>query len=175
MMIKIQMLVLSAVFSLLAMPLLAYADNKQDPLQRYRDEIKRMEANASQTVLDQLKANESSSASNTMPSQAAPTPLPQSPVSNSARAFSPPTSATQNGAMPTNKQPNTNDNNPWLKPNPWEAQAHVNPWANAPIPSAGSTTPANSFTPPPAPPNIFAPPQPAVSTPNKTTNNNTNH
>ena len=166
-----QMLMLSAVFSFLVTPLVAHADDKQDPLQRYRDEITQMEANASQTVLDQLKANDSNASSNTMPSQSAPTPPPQPPISNNARAFSPPP-ATQNNAIPnTNKS--SNDNNPWLKPNPWEAQAHVNPWANAPIPSAGSTTaPA---APLPSPPNIFAPPHPTVSTPNQTTNNNKNH
>ncbi|WP_218814427.1 hypothetical protein [Rickettsiella endosymbiont of Dermanyssus gallinae] len=167
MMIKIQMLMLSAVFSFLATPLVAHADNKQDPLQSYRDEIKRMEANASQTVLDQLKANESNAPSNSIPRQSAPAPLPQSPISNNDKAFSPPT-ATQNNAAPKS----SNDNNPWLKPNPWEAQAHVNPWANAPIPSAGSTT--APIAPPPPPPNIFAPPHPTVSAPNKTTNNNPN-
>lgn len=170
MMIKMQMLALSAVFSLLVTPLAAHADNKQDPLQTYREEIKRMEANASQTVLDQLKANDSDTSSNTLPSQSASTPPPQPPISNNARAFSPPT-VTQNNATPdTNKS--SNDNNPWLKPNPWEAQAHVNPWANAPIPSAGSTTAPT--TAPQPPPNIFAPPHPTVSAPNKTTNNNTN-
>lgn len=164
MMVKIQMLALSAVFSFLAMPVVAHAANKQDPLQNYRDEIKRMEASASQTVLDQLKANEPNAPSNPMASQSAPTPLPQPPISNNDRAFSPPTTATQNNVTPNTNKPN---NNPWLKPNPWEAQAHVNPWANAPIPSAGNTIPP--------PPNIFAPPHAAVSTPNKTTNNHTNH
>lgn len=169
-MIKIQMFVLSAVFSCLVTPLVAHADGKQDPLQSYRDEIKRMEANASQTVLDQLKANESNTSANTMPSQSAPAAVPPRSFSNTERAFSAPP-APQNNVTPSTNKP-SNDNNPWLKPNPWEAQAHVNPWANAPIPSAGSTT--APLPPPPAPPNIFAPPHPTVNAPNKTTNNNTN-
>src|SRR5438128_1715661 len=83
-MIKMQMLVLSVIFSFLGSPLAAYAVNKQDPLQSYRNEIKSMEADASQTVLDQLNANDSSTTSNTMPSQssALAAPVPQSPIQN---------------------------------------------------------------------------------------------
>lgn len=174
-MIKIHMLMLSAVFSSLIAPLVAHADSKPDPLQTYRAEIKRMEANASQSVLDQLKSNESNSDLSPLPSQSASTPIPHSPLTNNDAAFSIPATS-QNEALANKKNKPANNNNPWLKPNPWEAQAHVNPWANAPIPSGGYTTDStHTVTPQPGPPNIFAPPHSAVNTPNKKTNSPTNH
>ena len=138
-------------------PLAAVADPTTDPLQSYRDEINKAEATAAQNVLDQLGPSVDDSSnpySNPSPSQSEPPPA----SSNNERAFSPPSTEIQKSARPILKSQNSN---PWLKPNPWEAQSKINPWANAPIPSP--TDPTRSSTvnasPPISPPNIFAPPQ----------------
>ncbi len=171
-MTKIKTLVVLAITSyLLATPLLTNADPKQsDPLQLYRDEIKRAEANASQTLLNQLDP----SIQDTNPYTSTPrTKVPPPPPSNSERAFTPPVETQQNVTPNTNTvAPQTNTKNPWLKPNSWESQSKINPWANAPIPSPTAPSTHSSFT-PAAPPNIFAPPQPTASPLNKTTNNHT--
>ncbi|MEN9450773.1 MAG: hypothetical protein RJA83_1391 [Pseudomonadota bacterium] len=141
----------------------AYSEpTKSDPLQIYRDEIKQSEANASQTVLDALKAADPDSSSQQQnqpaPEASASSATPTS-RSNNDKAFSP-------ANKPTNPANSTNKN-PWLQPNPWakqppniwEKNAKVNPYSNAPIP--GPTPSANLAI--PSPPNIFAP---SHSTPN---------
>ncbi|MES2998773.1 MAG: hypothetical protein V4700_05590 [Pseudomonadota bacterium] len=136
-------------------PLAVVADPKMDPLQSYRDEINKAEATAAQNVLDQLGPSSDDSSnpySNPSPPQSAAS-------SNNESAFSPPSTETQNNARPIHKSQNSN---PWLKPNPWEAQSKINPWANAPIPSQTGPTNSssvNTYPPPISPPNIFALPQ----------------
>lgn len=135
----------------------AYSEPTNDPLQAYRDAIKRAESKASQATLDDLKANaelENTTQQNkpTAPSAAAPTPR-----SNNDKAF-----------IPDNTSVNpkhSSDKNPWLQSNPWakqppniwEKNAKVNPYANAPIPgpTAPNNVSANAAI--PSPPNIFAP------------------
>jgi hypothetical protein len=144
---------------------------KSDPLQAYRDEIKQSETNASQAVLDALKANadpESASAqqNQSVPETSAASAIP-TPRSNNDKAFSAPASKSASTENSANK-------NPWLQPNPWaqqppniwEKNAKVNPYSNAPIP--GPTPPSNASThlAIPSPPNIFAPSRPTPS-PNK--------
>ncbi|WP_395497242.1 hypothetical protein [Rickettsiella endosymbiont of Litargus connexus] len=131
---------------------------KSDPLQTYRDEIKQSETNASQAVLNALKANADPENVTQQNQTVSPTAKP-TPRSNNDKAFIP-------DNTPANST-HSSDKNPWLQPNPWakqppniwEKNAKINPYANAPIP--GPTTPkvsANATT--PAPPNIFAHSQP---------------
>ena len=133
----------------------AYSEpTKSDPLQDYRDEIKQSEANASQAVLDALKAAEpdSSLQQNQPAPEASASSTKPTPRSNNDKAFS--TAKPVNPANSVNK-------NPWLQPNPWakqspniwEKNAKVNPYSNAPIP--GPTPSANLAI--PSPPNIFSP------------------
>jgi hypothetical protein len=143
----------------------AYAEPTKDALQTYRDEIKQSETNASQAVLDALKANaDSDSSPQQHPSTSeAPSPAKPIPRSNNDKAFSP--------AKPTNPA-NSANKNPWLQPNPWakqppniwEKNAKVNPYSNAPIP--GPTPPPNTSAnlALPSPPNIFAPSRPLSNT-----------
>lgn len=144
----------------------AYSEPTNDPLQTYRDEIKQSETNASQAVLDALKAANPDSSSQ-QNNQAAPetSAAIQAPRSNNDKAFTQ-DNKSANSTHASNK-------NPWLKPNPWakqppniwEKNAKVNPYSNAPIP--GPTTPnvsANAAI--PSPPNIFAPSR-ATPNPNK--------
>ncbi|MES2141556.1 MAG: hypothetical protein V4471_01535 [Pseudomonadota bacterium] len=172
-MIKIQFLALSIGFSFL-IPFTAHADTKSDPLQYYRNEIKQAQADATQTVLDKLKPY-TENASRYQNNDEVPPPIVSSPQpSNSEKAFSPPTTTQKKRPSDTDKS--STNNNPWLKPNPWEAQSKINPWANKPIPGptpiTGAPPTANTLV-PNSTPNIFAPPQPPHTT-NKTFNNNTN-
>jgi hypothetical protein len=159
-------------FGLFLTPLIVSA-KPSDPLQNYRDEIKQAENKASQTLLDQLDPDMDSNTANpylsTSPPQTATNPSP----SNTQRAFSPPPSSANPSKPNTLPSPSANKN-PWLKPNPWEAQSKVNPWANAPIPGPGPAIPPSSFT-PMSPPNIFAPPQATTKPNTQTTNSNTSH
>lgn len=169
-MIKIPVLLISAsIVFLLTLPLLANADPKQfDPLQPYRDEIKQAESTASQTLLKQLSISNNDNPYTAMPRTQAVTP-PAPPSNSEEKAFSLPKQTQKNiPAHPNTIAPQAN--NPWLKPNPWEAQSKINPWANAPIPSSTPSSAQSPLT--SAPPNIFAPPQPANPL-NKTANQKT--
>lgn len=135
----------------------AAVPSQQDPLQSYRDEINQAENNASQTLLDHLQDEPNNSVNysdksvtNTQPAQ---------PPSNQQRAFKLPD--TDNPTVTNNS--NTT-NSPWVKPNPWENAAKVNPWANAPIPSPSPNQSTNTL---PSPPNIFAPSQQQAQSSNK--------
>lgn len=140
----------------------AYSESTNDPLQTYRDEIQQSETNASQAILDTLKANSESDNTTqnqkTIPQPSATTPTPRS---NTDKAFTPEDNTSANSTHSSNK-------NPWLQPSPWakqapniwEKNAKVNPYANAPIP--GPTPPnASANVTIPSPPNIFAPSQPS--------------
>lgn len=142
------------------------ASTKNDPLQTYRDEIKQSEANASQAVLDALKAANATPDSSSQQNKSvpeAPASSTPTPRSNNDKAFS-----------PSDKPANTANKNPWLQPNPWakqppniwEKNAKVNPYSNAPIP--GPTPSANLAI--SSPPNIFAPLQTTPNT-NKSQSN----
>jgi hypothetical protein len=125
--------------------LAVHAETQTDPLQLYKEAIQQAESKAAQTIFNQLDANATDPALNAASAQ--PLIRPSSPT-NAEKAFSPPQVAeTQTNIGQTKK-------NPWLKPNPWEAQAKVNPWANAPIPAPTPTNPISGST----PPNIFLPP-----------------
>lgn len=142
---------------------------KSDPLQVYRDEIKQSETNASQAVLDALKANADPDSTSAQQNQSVPeTPAVSAtpnPRSNTDKAFS---------TSPTNKPENSANKNPWLQPNPWakqppniwEKNAKVNPYSNAPIPGPTPPSNASSHLAIPSPPNIFAPSRPTPN-PNK--------
>jgi hypothetical protein len=139
----------------------AYPEPTNDPLEAYRDQIKQSESNASKAVLDALQANDESDSASQQNQPVVPN-LSEAPTprSNTDKAFTP----TDNNT-PANSTHSSNKN-PWLQPNPWakqrpnlwEKNAKVNPYANAPIPGP---TPPNVSTNAaiPNPPNIFAPPR----------------
>jgi len=139
--------------------------DKDDVLQRYRNEIEKTETTAAQSVIDQLgSSNVSNSAdSNHSDQDTRYNPVPPS-SSNSDKAFSsPPSAQGQKNTNPTTPSSSTS-NNPWLKPNPWEAPSKQNPWAHAPIPGptapgAGPPSTSNGMSVRMSPPNIFALPQ----------------
>lgn len=164
--------VIAVSFSLFLTPLTVSA-KPSDPLQNYRNEIKQAENKASQTLLDQLGPDTDSTTVNPYPYASPPQTATNPPPSNTQRAFSPPSSRANPTKPNTPPAPSANTN-PWLKPNPWEAQSKVNPWANAPIPGPTPTPPRSSFA-PTSPPNIFAPPQATASPNEQTTNPNTTH
>ncbi|MFZ0219722.1 MAG: hypothetical protein WAL30_05915 [Candidatus Aquirickettsiella sp.] len=134
----------------------AYSEPATDPLQVFRDEIKQSETNASQSVLDSLKADPQPNLTNQQ-NRAAPKP--------SAAMPTPRANNTENSAQSANKNPWL-QTNPWANqpPNIWQKNAKVNPYANAPIP--GPTPPNVSASNTPSPPNIFAPSR-QPSNPNK--------
>ncbi|MDQ8039610.1 MAG: hypothetical protein REH83_04310 [Rickettsiella sp.] len=171
-MIKIKYLSLAIGISFLATPFIANANSTStDPLQYYRDEIKQAQNDATQKLLDKLRpyTKNSNSYPNEAPTPSATaTPIPEQ--SNAEKAFSPPPRTTPKQAADAT----TPANNPWVKPNPWESQSKINPWANSPIP--GPTPPpsppsSNASLAPNNMPNIFAPPQSPTTSGNKLPNN----
>lgn len=174
-MIKIKYLTLSIGISFLVTPFITNANSiATDPLQYYRDEIKQAQNDAKQTLLNKLRPytnNVNSYAHEAPTPSASATPL--SEQSNTEKAFSPPPTTPKKQASDVGKAPTNNANNPWVKPNPWESQSKINPWANSPIPGPTPTTPppANASLTPNNTPNIFAPPPPPKSG-NRPLNNN---
>lgn len=84
------------------------------------------------------------------------------PVTKSDKA---PTNTNQAPTQQTST--GTNNNNPWIRPNPWAETAKENPWANRPLPSSSTADTSSSLNANaasnspgalPSPPNIFAPP-----------------
>lgn len=139
----------------------AYAETP-DPLQVYRDEIKRSEALASQAILDTLDPTESDNTAyqqhQTSPEAFSAAQKSDSDRSNTEKAFTP----TNTISAPVTNH--SSKKNPWLQPNPWaknsptiwEKKAKINPYANAPVP--GPTSSKRKTV--PSPPNIFLPSQP---------------
>ena len=86
---------------------------------------------------------------------------------------------TNTNQAPTQQTPTVNNNNPWVRPNPWAETAKENPWANRPLPSSSSADTSSSLNantasnPPgalPSPPNIFAPPSANSATQSSSSN-----
>ena len=139
----------------------AYAKT-HDPLQVYRDEIKRSETLASQAILDTLGPTESDNTNyeqhQTTSEASSQAQKPDSSRSNTEKAFTP----TDTISAPVTNH--SSNKNPWLQPNPWaknppniwEKKAKINPYANAPVP--GPTSSKRNTV--PSPPNIFLPSQP---------------
>lgn len=150
---------LLAAVGLLIIPGLVDADD-------YQKMLKQNEQQAADQFRSQLTAPAPTpqTASPQNQAQGAATAAPVTPPATDAqKAFAPNSQASANA--PAAQQPPAN--NPWLKSNPWAAQAKTNPWANQSYPPApGTTTPAGpspqqAQSALPQPPNIFASPQTA--------------